>query len=511
MATPLTDIVKSLIKSIKAIQMYGVQHPSSKNFYEPLNGKLATFLKKHQELSFQVEQFALMYAGKVIYEDFEKDTSLAFRLFRDGIRKITFSEGMTEEEMIAFLGCVSKISRDYDVALGLWEADLIHITFYVIEEDEEELHYATPKQTIYNVDYDAKTEEIIRREQVDMQTPINVEVTPDEINVLKSDVSNVERFSVIPTVIATLINFLKTEQSQEIMDSLTELLGRCVDNRDFLNARHIVDKVKEYTGINTIDKFENETTIMGFTDLVNIASDETFNEFIAFIGLFSKKSIPFFIKLMAHVKRPDRLYAPRNRIAYIAQDDVVPVSNFLNSKDVPTVINAVAIIGLMRTKDTTTLLEPLMHHAHPDVRAEIISAFENNGTGHHIARFLDDVNPTVRVKALQALTRISYPQLAEELIRRIKSKDFRSLEFPEQKEYFSCLVANSSKEIAKELEKILSKWILFGRRRYQTMRELAAMALASMDNPDALQILQNGLKKRNKYVRRACAKALKQK
>ena len=511
MATPLADIVRSLIKSVKAIQMYGVQHPSSKNFYEPLIDKLATFLSEHHELSFQVEQFALMYAGKVVYEDFEKDTSLPFRLFRDGIRKVAFTEGVTEEEMVAFLTCVSKVSRDYDVALGLWEADLIHITFYVIEEEEKELQYAAPKQTIYNIDYDAKSEEIIRREKVNMQTPIDVDVTPEEMSVLKSDVATAERFSVIPTVIATLINFLKTEHSQEIMDSLTELLGRCVDNRDFSNARRIVEKVKEYTGINTIDKFENETTIIGFIDLVNIASDETFNEFIAFMGLFSKKSIPFFIKLMAHVKRPDRLYAPRNRIAYIAQDDVVPVSNFLNSKDVPTVVNAIAIIGLMRTKDTTALLEPLMHHAHPDVRAEIISAFENNGTGHHIARFLDDVNPRVRVKALQALTRISYPQLAQQLIRRIKSKSFRSLDFPEQKEYFSCLIANGSKEVARELEKILCKWVLFGRKRYQTMRELAAVALASMNNPDSLAILQKGLKKRNKHIRRACAMALKQK
>ncbi|KPK67934.1 hypothetical protein AMJ87_12635, partial [candidate division WOR_3 bacterium SM23_60] len=464
MATPLADIVRSLIKSVKAIQMYGVQHPSSKNFYEPLIDKLATFLSEHHELSFQVEQFALMYAGKVVYEDFEKDTSLPFRLFRDGIRKVAFTEGVTEEEMVAFLTCVSKVSRDYDVALGLWEADLIHITFYVIEEEEKELQYAAPKQTIYNIDYDAKSEEIIRREKVNMQTPIDVDVTPEEMSVLKSDVATAERFSVIPTVIATLINFLKTEHSQEIMDSLTELLGRCVDNRDFSNARRIVEKVKEYTGINTIDKFENETTIIGFIDLVNIASDETFNEFIAFMGLFSKKSIPFFIKLMAHVKRPDRLYAPRNRIAYIAQDDVVPVSNFLNSKDVPTVVNAIAIIGLMRTKD----------------------------------------NPRVRVKALQALTRISYPQLAQQLIRRIKSKSFRSLDFPEQKEYFSCLIANGSKEVARELEKILCKWVLFGRKRYQTMRELAAVALASMNSPDSLAILQKGLKKRNKHIRRAC-------
>ncbi len=510
MASPLTDIVRALIKAIKAIQMYGPQHPSSRNFFVPFYDKLAAFLKKHHELSFQVEQFSLLHAGTVVHEDHEKDTSLPFRLFRDGIRKVTFTEGMTDDEALLFLEIISRISRDYDVALGLWEADLIHITFYVIEEDEE-VHYATPKQTIYKVDYDAKIQEIISKEDVDIQTPIDTEVTPEEMNVLRTDVSNVERVSIIPIVIATLINFLRMEQSQEIMDSLTELLGRCVDNRDFLNARQIVERIQEYTGINTIDKFENERTITGFKDLVNIASDETFNEFVSFIGLFSKKSIPFFIKLMTHVKRPDRLYAPRNRIAYIAQDDSTPVSNFLNSKDVLTVINAVAILGLMRTKDTAPLLEPLMGHAHPDVRAEIISAFENNGNGHLIARFLDDVNPTVRIKALQALTRISYPQLSEELIRRIRSKDFRALEFAEQKEYFSCLVANSSKEIAKELEKILFKWMLFGRKRYRTMRELAAVALASMDTPDTMHILQAGMKKKNKDIKHACELALKHK
>jgi hypothetical protein len=511
MANPVNEIVKGMTKAIKATQMYGPQHPSSRNFFEPFFAKLATFLREHHELSFQVEQFSLIYSGESVYEDFEKETSLAFRFFRDGIRKITFVEGMTPEELLSFLENVSRVSRDFDVALGLWEADLVHITFYVIEEEDEDSGYAAPKQTIHSIDYVMKNEEIIRKEGIDTQILIDVDIATEEMNVLKADVSNVELVSVIPTVIATLINFLRIEQSQDIMDSLAELLGRCVDNRNFVHARLIVDKVKEYTGINTIDKFENETTIMGFKDLINIASDETFNEFISFIGLFSKKSIPYFIKLMGHVKRPDRLYGPRSTIAYIAQDDSTPVSDFLNSKDVPTVINVVAILGLMRTKDTAPLLEPLVNHAHPDVRAEVISAFENNGNGSLIVRFLDDVNPKVRIKALQALTRISYAQLSQELIRRIKSKDFRVLDFAEQKEYFSCLVANSSKGIVKEFEKILFKWMLFGRKKYKIMRELAAMALASIDNPDATTILQNGLKKGNKDIRHACTMALRHK
>ena len=92
----------------------------------------------------------------------------------------------------------------------------------------------------------------------------------------------------------------------------------------------------------------------------------------------------------------------------------------------------------------------------------------------------------------------------------MKSKYFRSLEFPEQREYFNALVATGGKDIMKQLRKMLFKWFLFGGKKYAIMRKLAAYALSTIPDNIAYKILEEGLKKRNKDIRSACEMALKQ-
>ncbi len=511
MLTGIDDLIKSLVKAVKAIQMYGVKHPSSKNFYEPFYEKLSDYLKKHVELNLEIDQFTILHSGRTVYEEKEKDVSIAFRLFRDGIRNLRFTQGLTFDELLSFLVTVSTVSKGLDIVLRLWECDFTHINFYVVEEEDQAMDYKVPEVPVVNIDYEAKVTEIINKENIDINDVINPELASGELDYLKAEISTVEKMPIMPTVITTLISFLKIETSQDIINSLIELLERCVDKREFHNARRIVHQLRENTDIDPIKKFENERTIMGFNNLINTSSGEIFNEFIAFIGLFSKKSVPYFLELMPYIERQERLLALRNRVASLARDDLTLMRNFLKSDDATILINAIAILGLMRAKDTITLLRPLFYHTNPDVRSEIISVLVNNGHTSVIAKFLDDESSYVRIKALQALTKMKYPKIYPELLQKIKSREFRSLEFAEQQEYFHCLVTNGDKKLTKDLEKILFKWLLFGRRKYRIIRQLAAAALAYIDTEEALAILRSGVKKRNKDIKLVCEKTLNQK
>ncbi len=506
----IKDIVSSLAKTIKAIQMYGLAHPSSKNFYDPLYQKLSDFLRKNGIMDFQIEKFSIVYANSVVYEEKEKDVSLAFRLFRDGIRNISFSEGLGFDELLLFLETISRVTKEQDIALSLWENNFVHISFYVVEE-EEEMDYRIPEVKVEDFDFDAKIDELLDREKISLSEHIETNLTSNEFNGLKTEISTVEKTSIIPVAITTLINFLKAEKSQEIIDSLAQLLEQCIDNMDFYNARRIVHTLQQYTDVNPIKKFENETTIIGFDKVINTSPDKTFNEFIAFIRFFSPKSVPYFIELMTHAKRKERLSTLRSRIASITKNDPSPVLNLLNSKNTLILINVIALTGLMKLKDTAALLQPLFSHTDPLVRMEIVTALERTEKASIIARFLDDEESLVRIKGLQALTRLKYPTIYYNLLHRIKRKYFRELEFAEQKEYFNCLVANGGKEVIKHLKKILFKWLLFGRKNYAIMRKLAAMSLADINTEEASRILQRGTKKRNKDIKTACTMALRQK
>lgn len=505
------DIIRSLIKAVKSIQMYGVKHPSSRTFYAPFYEKLSDYLKKHAELNLEIEQFAILHSGRTVYEEREKDVSIAFRLFRDGIRNLRFTQGLTSDELLSFLETIGTVEKDLDIVLRLWECDLIHINFYVVEEEEQAMEYKVPEVPVVNIDYESKVREIIEKENIDINDVIKPELASGELDYLKTEISVVEKTPLLPTVITTLISLLQIDQSRDIVNSLVVLLERCVDNRDFYNARRIVHHVRENTDIDPIEKFENERTIMGSISLINTASGKMFNEFIAFIGLFSKKSVPHFLNLLPYIEHPERLLPLRSRIASIVQDDVALMKNFLNSDDTTILINVIAILNLMNVDNIVTLLRPLFSHPNPDIRSEIISVLANGLHPAVIAQFLDDESSYVRMKALRALTKMKYSRVYPKLLKKVTSREFRSLELAEQQEYFNCLVTNGAEHLTMDLEKILFKWMLFGGKKYSAVRKLAAHALAFVDSEDALAILRKGIKKRNKHIRAACEIALRQK
>jgi hypothetical protein len=509
MAEKVTDIILALTKAIKAFQLYGIDHPSSKNFYAPLYQKLFEFLEENGELTFQIERFTIQYSNQIVYEETEKDINIAFKLFRDGIRSIGFTEGLASDELLRFLEIISRPSEKQDIVLNLWESDFIHIHFYVVEEEDEEVDYTVPSEPTQKIDYNAWIKDMMSKEKIDLTTPMRPDLSFDEIKTLKTEIAENEKGSMIPLTITTLIRFLDFEKSNEVIENLIKLLEQCIQDRDFYNARIIVHSLLKYPDVSVIEKFENESTISGFKKLFDIPEDDIFNEFVAFIGFFSKKSISYFIKMTAHVRRPDRLDALRHRIAYIAQDDVAPIAAFLKSDDSPSLINAIAILGIMKVKDLVSLLRPSLSHPDPKVRAAVVSTLGHAGSLSMITQFIDDVDIDVRIRALQVLTQMKYPNIFSELLRRVKRNAFLNLEFAEQKEYFDCLVANGENNLAKHFKKILFKWLLFGRKRYRIMRKLAAAGLAQIQTEEAREILQQGVASKNKDIRAACEMALK--
>ena len=170
MKDEVDQIVIGFTKAFKALQMYGMNHSSFRGFYVPFYEKMAAFLKKYNQLAFVVEKFTMLQDNRVVYREKEMDLSIAFRLFKDGVRNIEFIAGLTSDELLLFLDVVSQPTKEYDVALGLWECNFTHITFYVVEETEV-LDYRVPDVPVEYVDYDEKLKQLILREKIDILVP----------------------------------------------------------------------------------------------------------------------------------------------------------------------------------------------------------------------------------------------------------------------------------------------------------------------------------------------------
>ncbi len=507
--TSVESLIQSLVKSVRAIQIYGLSHPSAKGFYTRFYHQLSGFLGEEAELTLQIEQFSLLCSGETVYHDEEKDNNLAFRLFRDGIRTVLFSEGITFDELLLFLETVGTAGKDQDIALGLWDCYFDHIEFYVVEEEEQEAQYGPPKIVKMDIDYDQKLTEILEKERISLDKKIDLELSDDEINELKAEMLIKQKIRPVTRAITTLIDFLHYQKSDDIIKSLVELLEECVVNGLFYDARRIVHKLNQYPDVDAVGRFENEETIMGFSNTVNIASEPVFNEFVAFVGFFSKKSVPFLIRLLGAVKHPNRATALRNRIASICDKDLDLLRPLLTSKDADVLMNTIGIIGLSRSQEVPAMIESLCAHPNHNIRIAVVSALAQCEDAPRITQFIDDPHPDVRIKALSVLSEIGYTRIYMKVLDRIKEKKFRSLELVEQKEYFNYLLHNGGKFLVNDLKRILFKRIFFRRKDYVPLRKLAALSLARVNSKDARQVLLAGIGRRNRDIRQACEQALK--
>lgn len=93
------DLTSAFIKAIKAFRFYPPDNPTLKGFRGQVLKKFQFFLNKYQSFVIQVGEYDLSYKGKILYENRDVKTSLAFLLYKDGLREIRFMKGLEEWEV----------------------------------------------------------------------------------------------------------------------------------------------------------------------------------------------------------------------------------------------------------------------------------------------------------------------------------------------------------------------------------------------------------------------------
>jgi hypothetical protein len=133
--------------------------------YEPSNKVVRTLISDYRDrvrhvldtfgpLALEVHAFELLLGSEVVYVEKDRERSLAFRLFRDGVRQITFDPGTTWEELLRLLEILSirytgVRQQEDDLVTLLRKASFDHISITAIEgfvPEEEQAEAASGAQ-----------------------------------------------------------------------------------------------------------------------------------------------------------------------------------------------------------------------------------------------------------------------------------------------------------------------------------------------------------------------------
>src|SRR5262245_47832133 len=94
-------------KAARAFTLYDAQNEAVRRFLQEYRDAMREFLAAHGALDLEVRNYELVLRGEVVHAEKDREKSLAYRLYRDGIRRLTVQPGVTWDEQLKLLEVVS--------------------------------------------------------------------------------------------------------------------------------------------------------------------------------------------------------------------------------------------------------------------------------------------------------------------------------------------------------------------------------------------------------------------
>ena len=132
------NLLQVLLKGLGATQLYLPNNPVYQKAIKNVRAAFGPVWEHCAELDLRVTESELTWEGATVLKQPEKTESLAWILFKDGIRVIGLSPGVEDEEIIRFLQTLSKARNlkgdaEDDLLTLLWAEDFQQIRYDHIE------------------------------------------------------------------------------------------------------------------------------------------------------------------------------------------------------------------------------------------------------------------------------------------------------------------------------------------------------------------------------------------
>jgi hypothetical protein len=145
------DALLALTRAARSFTLYESSNKVVRTLIADYRDKFRHVLDTHGPLVLDVHAFELLLGSQVVYVEKDRERSLAFRLFRDGVRQLTFDPATTWEELLRLLEILSirytgVRQQEDDLVTLLRKASFAHVAITAIEGfvPEEEQTESTP-------------------------------------------------------------------------------------------------------------------------------------------------------------------------------------------------------------------------------------------------------------------------------------------------------------------------------------------------------------------------------
>jgi HEAT repeat protein len=550
------DLTSAFIKAIKAFRFYPPDNPTLKGFRDQLLKKFQFFLNKYQTFVLQVGEYDLSFKNRILYENKDVKTSLAFSLYKDGLREIRFMKGIEEWEVQGVIDILKHSetinSLEDDIVTLMWEKDFMHISYLATDEFLEETPVIIPdnvdqfrrnlvfKPLAHHVEVELAEEG--SEEGIDLDEILSKVIeeplpfvsdrsvyflSADEVEGLRkeveSEVDPVFIFNITDTLFEILALEKETEPFQDAVKILIKVLDAFLTLGEFTKASELLKRV--YIILKTYDL--QDWQVEGIGKIIIEAGEEIRVERIgkvlereevllehvsAYLSLLQKNAIKPLIKLLGELKNSKVRRVFCDALSEIGKNHIELFTPFIEDRRWYLVRNIVYILGRIGKEQAFPYVQKAFNHEENRVRREAVQGLGLIGGPKAIGllvRALTDNDVRIRCMAAINLGKVGKKTGLIPLLEVVQTKDFYKREPVEIKAFFNAIGMVGSNEAVPVLQQLLERKSWFGRGKSDEIHIGAANTLAVIGTPEARAILEEGKNSKDESIREACTQALK--
>lgn len=553
------DLMSAFVKAVKAFRFYPSDNPTLRGFREQLLKKFQLFLNKFHSFVFQIGEYAFSFKGKTIYENRDIKASLAFALYKDGLRELRFVKGLEEWEIDGLIDILRKTDNinqlEDDSVTLLWEKDFIHISYLATDEFLEESPVAIPenidqfrknlvfKPIAHEVEVDPTDQGM--DDEFDLDRVLSIvggepppfvsnrsvyALSPEEMEGLRKEVESETDPTFVFNIVDILFDILALEKEPDGFQDAANHLGKILDALltlgEFQKASNLLKR--SYIILKTYQLKEWQIEII--RKLIIDAGDEVridrigkvlereerlrLEDVTDYLLILQRNSIRPLVKVLGDLKNSKARRVICDALSEIGKNAVDLFTPFMEDRRWYLVRNIVYILGRIGKEQALPYLQKACNHEEVRVRREAIQALGMIGGTKSVGllvKALTDEDVRIRATAAINLGKAGKKGGLIPLLEVVQSKDFQKKEPVEIKAFFDAIGMIGSNESIPVLQQLMERKGWFGRGKMDEVCLGAIQALAMIGTPEAKAVLEAGKGSKDESLRDACTRALRSK
>lgn len=541
-ATSVENLLRVFTKGLRAIQLYLPNNPVYQKAVSNIRAAFEPVWEECAELRLDVSETDLLWDEAVVLSQ-PKAESLAWVLYKDGIRSITFLPGVEDGEVIQFLDVVNKArhlppeSND-DLLTLLWEENLESIKYEHVDLSAVDQHAIAPSETAPRADAAEVRRDV--REEVEQQPPglVNIEefdstlyfLDPKEIAYLKREVVreygqdlrgnvlsmlfDLAELQSFPTVRAELIsiveNFipylLAAGDFQSVAYVLREIRVVRERARDLLDDHR--DKLNELPA--KLSQPESLAQLLQSLDEAHVhPTEDDLGNLFRELRPEALETLLAWLPKLTNQRVRDLLSHAAQRLAAAHPDRLAKA---IASDDEAVVLEAIGVVAHVKLPPVIPALGTALGRDAPAVRRAAVMALANIGSPGALKELeaaLEDEDRDVRIATARAFANRGYRGGFAKIESTVTSGSLRQADLTEKTAFFEAYGVLAGPAGIPNLQAMLKAKGFIKRKQDPETRACAAMALGKIGSAEAREILNSAAHDKDALVRNAVNHALR--